>query len=159
MPLYEKVRNYQGDVEYRPVPVFKTAVWSIVALLILGVFAFGGISGCKEFGRYQKRADANNNVKVTSINIRKAQQEARIVHAQNARVQAQAEQRLIEAKGIRHAQDEISATLTDRYLQHEAIKAMLAMATSGQNNTAIYLPSGPMGVPLVNDISKATVAK
>lgn len=154
MPLYEKV----DDETYKSVPLFKLVSMGVLSLVVFVALAVGGIAGCKTFNRYQKRAEANNSVKVTTINIRKAQQEARIVHAQNARVQAQAEQRLIEAKGIRHAQDEISATLTDRYLQHEAIKAMLAMATSGQNNTAIYLPSGPMGVPLVNDISKATAA-
>lgn len=135
-----------------------TAGWWAV-LLVLFVLTcgalFGSCAGYKAFTRAQKRADANNGVKITNINVRKAQQQARIVHAQNAAVSARAEQRLIEAKGIRAAQDEISATLTDRYLQHEAIKAMQAMATSGQNNTAIYIPSGDLGVPMVNDISKA----
>lgn len=131
-----------------------------VVILVLFVLScgllFGSCAGYKAFQRSQKRADANNSVKVTSINIRKAEQQARIVHAQNAAVQARAEQRLIEAKGIRHAQDEISATLTPLYLQHEAIKAQMATAASGQNNTIIYVPSGENGVPLVNDISKVT---
>jgi parvulin-like peptidyl-prolyl isomerase len=127
---------------------------SVVALLVFALLCAGGFAGCKAFNRAQRRADANNNVKVTAINIRRAQQQARIVHAQNAAVQARAEQRLIEARGIRRAQDEISATLTDRYLQHEAIKAMQAMASSGRNNTALYIPSGPNAVPLVNDIGK-----
>lgn len=135
------------------------ALWKVLAVGVVGILCFsllslGGVAGCKAFNRAQKRADANNAVKVTSINIRKAQQQARIVHAQNAAVEARAEQRLIEARGIRHAQDEISATLTDKYLQHEAIKAMQAMATSGRNNTALYIPSGPNAVPLVNDVSK-----
>lgn len=136
------------------VSAWKLLIFGVVALLILVSLSLGGCAGIKAFNRSQKRADANNAVKVTAINIRKAQQEALIVRAQNARVQALAEQRLIEAKGIRHAQDEISATLTDRYLIHEAIKAQMATASSGKNNTVIYVPSGPMGVPLVNDISQ-----
>jgi hypothetical protein len=135
------------------VKLWKLLVLAVVACLLFAVLCFGGFAGCKAFHRAQKRADANNAVKITSINIRRAQQQARIVHAQNAAVRARAEQRLIEAQGIRHAQDEISATLTDRYLQHEAIKAMQAMATSGRNNTALYIPSGPNAVPLVNDVS------
>jgi hypothetical protein len=130
------------------------ALAAIVAFMLLCGALVGGCAGVKAFSRAQKRADANNAVKVTAINIRKAQQEARIVHAQNARVQALAEQRLIEARGIRHAQDEISATLTPLYLQHEAIKAQMATASSGQNNTVVYLPAGNMGVPLVNDINQ-----
>lgn len=142
-------KNPNPSINWRNVGGF-IAIALIALLVLLGLWA-----GMKAFARYQKRADANNSVKVTSINIRKAEQQARIVHAQNKAVEAKAEQRLIEAKGIRHAQDEISATLTDRYLQHEAIKAMLTMASSGKNNTAIYLPAGPMGVPLVNDIGRA----
>lgn len=131
-------------------------IWAgiLVLFVVTCGLLFGSCAGYKAFQRSQKRADANNGVKVTTINIRKAEQQARIVHAQNAAVQARAEQRLIEAKGIRHAQDEISATLTPLYLQHEAIKAQMATAASGQNNTIIYVPSGENGVPLVNDISK-----
>jgi len=49
------------------------------------------------------------------------------------------------------AQDEISKTLTDRYLQYLAIQAQKSVGTSGRNNTLIYLPSGTNGVPLVQD--------
>jgi len=107
------------------------------------------LSAFKAWHRYQKRADANNNVKVTNINIRKAQQQARVVRAQNAAVQAKAEQRFIESVGIRRAQDEISKTLTALYIQHEAIQAQERIAESGKNNTIIYSPAGSNGVPLV----------
>jgi len=107
------------------------------------------LSAFKAWHRYQKRADANNNVKVTNINIRKAQQQARVVRAQNAAVQAKAEQRFIESVGIRRAQDEISKTLTTLYIQHEAIQAQERIAESGRNNTIIYSPAGSNGVPLV----------
>jgi hypothetical protein len=45
----------------------------------------------------------------------------------------------------------ISSGLTPQYLQYEAIQAQKAIATSGRNNTLIYLPSGRTGVPLVQD--------
>jgi hypothetical protein len=45
----------------------------------------------------------------------------------------------------------ISRTLTSRYLQYQAFQAQQAVATSGRNNTLIYLPSGTSGVPLVQD--------
>ena len=44
----------------------------------------------------------------------------------------------------------ISRTLSANYLQHEAIQAQKAIATSGRNNTLIYVPSGG-NVPLVQD--------
>lgn len=33
-------------------------------------------------------------------------------------------------------------------IQHEAIQAQEAIANSGRNNTVIYVPSGPNGVPI-----------
>jgi hypothetical protein len=45
----------------------------------------------------------------------------------------------------------IARGLTPSYLQYEAIQAQKAVATSGRNNTLIYLPSGSGGVPLVQD--------
>jgi regulator of protease activity HflC (stomatin/prohibitin superfamily) len=108
-----------------------------------------GLNACKDFNRSQARKNAENNVKITSINIQRAQQQARIVAAQDATVKAQADQRIIAAMGIRRAQDEISKTLTPYYIQWEAIQAQLKMATSGNNNTSIYIPSGANGVPLV----------
>lgn len=132
-----------------PIDVKKTVIYSVIGLIVFSVLAIGGIAGCKEFQRYQKRADANNNVKVTTINIRKAQQEARIVRAQIEATKAKAEQRYQESIGIRKAQDEIAATLTPLYVQHEAISKL-------PSARAVYIPSGAQGIPLVNDISKAT---
>lgn len=131
---------------------FQVAAFVIGAVVCLAILV-GILTGYKAWHRSQVRADANNKVRVTHILIRNAQQQAQVVRAQNAAVQARAEQRLIEARGIRHAQDEISATLTDRYLQHEAIKAQVEMAHS-QNHSVIYVPSGANGVPLVRDTSK-----
>jgi NAD-dependent DNA ligase len=87
-------------------------------------------------------------VKVTAINIRNAQQQAKVVAAQDATVKAQADQRLIAAVGIRNAQDEIAKTLTPLYVQFEAVQAQLAMAQS-QNHTIVYVPAGTNGTPVI----------
>lgn len=50
------------------------------------------------------------------------------------------------------AQKIINATLTEAYLQHEAIQAQLEMADS-PNHTTVYIPVGTNGVPLVQDLS------
>ena len=63
-------------------------------------------------------------------------------------VTAQASQKEEEAKGIAQAMDTINAKLTPEYIQYEAVKAQLAMVNS-PNHTTIYIPVGPMGVPLV----------
>lgn len=64
-----------------------------------------------------------------------------------------AEIRIEEAKGIAEAQRIINSTLTQNYLQHEAINAQLKMASS-PNHTTVYIPSGNNGIPLVKTIEK-----
>lgn len=133
--------------------IFGISVGAIVALALVVALLFGGVAGCKEFNRSQKRADARNNVQVTRINIQKANQQAQIVHAQNATVRARAEQRVIEAEGIRKAQDLISKTLTPLYVQHEAIKAQ----ENDRQGDRTYIPVGPQGVPLVAGVNEDSV--
>lgn len=62
-----------------------------------------------------------------------------------------AEIRIEEAKGIAEAQKIINSTLTQNYLQHEAIQAQLKMASS-PNHTTVYIPSGANGIPIVKTI-------
>jgi regulator of protease activity HflC (stomatin/prohibitin superfamily) len=62
------------------------------------------------------------------------------------------EKRVIEAEGIAKATEIISQRLTSAYLQYEAIKAQREMINSN-NHTTIYIPVGPMGVPLVGNLS------
>jgi regulator of protease activity HflC (stomatin/prohibitin superfamily) len=66
------------------------------------------------------------------------------------------EKRIIEAEGIAGATEIISERLTAPYLQYEAIKAQREMINSN-NHTTVYIPVGPMGVPLVGslDVGKA----
>jgi regulator of protease activity HflC (stomatin/prohibitin superfamily) len=65
--------------------------------------------------------------------------------------QAEARKRIVEAGGIAESMQIINERLTANYLQHEAIEAQKAMVGS-PNHTTIYLPVGPMGVPLVEAI-------
>ena len=59
--------------------------------------------------------------------------------------------RVEEAKGIRDAQRIINSTLTDKYLQHEAIEAQRIMSKS-PNHTTVYIPVGTNGIPIVKTI-------
>lgn len=61
------------------------------------------------------------------------------------------QKRIVEAEGIAKAMAIINEKLTINYLQHEAIEAQKAMVNS-PNHTTIYIPVGPMGVPVVQTI-------
>jgi regulator of protease activity HflC (stomatin/prohibitin superfamily) len=132
----------------------KTALWTLGALaavVLLTAVGVGLSAGVQSYRRAEERANAENQVKLTHIEISRARQQARITRAQIAATEANAEKRYQESVGIRRAQDEIAKSLTDQYLQHEAIQAQKAVATSGRNNTIVYVPSGANGVPLVQD--------
>jgi regulator of protease activity HflC (stomatin/prohibitin superfamily) len=62
------------------------------------------------------------------------------------------EKRAIEAEGIAQATEIISQRLTSAYLQYEAIKAQQQVIQSN-NHTTVYIPVGPMGVPLVGNLN------
>ena len=114
----------------------------IIAGIVLVVLVVVGFTGCaagyKSFQRYQKRADATNNVRVTAIQIHNQEQRVKIA-------QQKAQIRYVEATGIRRAQDQISGTLTPLYVQHEMIQAL---RESGA--TTVYIPTSPgSGLPVV----------
>jgi len=69
-----------------------------------------------------------------------------------------AEKRIVEAEGIARATQIIQQRLTPLYIQHEAIEAQKAMVNS-PNHTTIYIPVGPMGVPLVSTLGAGTRAE
>lgn len=95
------------------------------------------------YNRYQKRANANNSVKVSAIEIRNQAQRV-LIAKQQAQIRYQ------NAVGIRESQDEIAKTLTPLYVQFEMTQALEHIATSGTNNTIIYLPTDPhTGLPVV----------
>lgn len=136
-----KTESYGGGTSTYETKVPKLSgyiVAGIVAFVILAFLTLGGAAGCKEYGRYQKRADAENNVKVTAIQIRNQEQRVQIAK-QKAQI------RFEEAKGIRKAQDTIAQTLTPWYLTHEYIQAI---RESGA--TTVYIPTDPAtGLPVV----------
>jgi len=68
------------------------------------------------------------------------------------------EKRIIEAEGIAQATQIISQRLTGAYLQYEAIKAQQATINS-PNHTTIYIPVGPMGVPIVGNLNVSPTAE
>jgi regulator of protease activity HflC (stomatin/prohibitin superfamily) len=55
--------------------------------------------------------------------------------------------REVQAQGIANAMQIIRGQLSAMYIQHEAIEAQKLMVNS-PNHTVVYIPSGPMGVPL-----------
>lgn len=109
----------------------------VVGAIVLMMFAFPA------YNRYQKRANASNEVSVNHIIIRQQAQNVLIA-------KQQAQIRIQNAVGLRKAQDEIRKTLTPLYVQFEMVQALQAIATSGQNNTVVYLPTNPStGLPVV----------
>jgi regulator of protease activity HflC (stomatin/prohibitin superfamily) len=55
--------------------------------------------------------------------------------------------REVQAQGIANAMEIIRGQLSGMYIQHEAIEAQTLMVNS-PNHTVVYIPVGPMGVPL-----------
>lgn len=62
------------------------------------------------------------------------------------------EQRIVEAEGISKSMEIINAKLSPEYLQYVAIEAQKMMVGS-PTNTVVYIPVGPMGVPIVGTVS------
>lgn len=120
-----------------------TSTWVLIGLLVLALIA-GLAVGIPAYGRYQSRQDAENQVVINDIQIRQTEQ---LVQVEKQKAQM----RVADAQGIAESQRIINATLTDRYLQHEAISAQLQMANS-PNHTQIYIPVGTNGIPLVKTI-------
>ncbi len=126
----------------------------VAALAIFFVLLFVFLAGAKWFERSQARKNAQNKVSIRHIEIQKAHQEADIVHAEVQVTQAQREKRVVESKGLAEAQKLIDNTLTPLYVQHEAIQAQERIATSGSNNTVIYVPAGTNGTPIITQSGK-----
>jgi regulator of protease activity HflC (stomatin/prohibitin superfamily) len=60
--------------------------------------------------------------------------------------------REVQAQGIANAMQIIRGQLSGMYIQHEAIEAQKLMVNS-PNHTVVYIPVGPMGVPLTGTFS------
>lgn len=129
-----------------------TAILSAIAFIAVCAFLiFGSLVGCgavKSFQRSQKVKDANNSVRITSIYVKRQQQEARRIAARDGVVHALADQRVIQAHGIAEAQRLIAKTLTPLYVQFEAIQNQ-----ANGRGERIYIPVGAQGVPLVANVN------
>ena len=62
--------------------------------------------------------------------------------------------REVQAQGIANAMQIIRGQLSTMYIQHEAIEAQKQMVNS-QNHTVVYIPVGPMGVPITGTFDVA----
>jgi len=141
---------------------FRLARYATVTSIIAIGGLIGIILGCmfsfKAFSRYQARQDVDNYVKTSQVraNNEVTLNEIKIGRqAQRVKIeQQQAQVRLEKAKGLRMAQDEIAKTLTPLYVQFEMTEALKEIATSGKNNTVIYIPVGPDGLPMVADAAR-----
>lgn len=144
---YTKSGGYNEPDREIDIPVLKYSLYTFGALIAIIAFFVLLSAGLRAYGRYQKRADAHNDVSVTHIKIQQAQQQAQINRAQIAATAAEAQKRYVQSVGVRRAQDEIQSTLTPLYVQWEAVQAQLAMAHS-ENHTMIWAPAGTNGTPL-----------
>lgn len=118
-------------------------LWVIITPVV-AVLILGGAFGVPSYWRYQARANAENQVHINNTIIQQTEQ---LVQVENQKAQI----RIVEAGGIAEAQKIINATLTDRYLQHEAINAQKALADS-PNHTTIYIPTGQNGIPMIKTV-------
>ena len=60
----------------------------------------------------------------------------------------------VQAQGIANAMQIIRGQLSGMYIQHEAIEAQKVMVNS-PNHTVVYIPVGPMGVPITGTFPTA----
>jgi regulator of protease activity HflC (stomatin/prohibitin superfamily) len=65
--------------------------------------------------------------------------------------------REVQAQGIANAMQIIRGQLSGMYIQHEAIEAQKAMVNS-PNHTVVYIPVGPMGLPITGTFPTAPSA-
>lgn len=128
------------------------AVACFVCVMLLFAAVMGVYMISKTIGRAQHRADAHNQVSISNIEIQNQEQRIQVA-------KQKAEIRLQDAIGVRSAQDEIAKTLTPLYVQFEMVDALKAIATSGSNNSVVYIPTGANGIPLISDATQGKVEK
>lgn len=121
--------------------VSSTIIAGVGAFLVVVCIIAGLAFGLPAYSRYQARANAQNNVKVTAIQIANT---AQLVQVQKQK----AEIRVADAQGIADSQKIINNTLTPMYIQYLAIQAQIDMA-NGSNHTVVYIPVGQEGIPII----------
>lgn len=124
----------------------RIATLTSIATAAAASFLAFWLIGCPALDRYQARMDETNQIELNNLKIQQTQQ---LVEVEKQKAQI----KIVEAGGIAAAQKIINATLTDRYLQHEAIQSQHDMANS-PNHTTIYIPSGDNGIPVVRTLNE-----
>ena len=129
----------------------------IITVYIVGFLAFVGfgIWTLPAYFRYQTQRDNDISRQQALLNEQTQVQINEIQIKQTEKLlqveQQKADIKVVEAQGIAKAQEIINKTLTDKYLQHEAISAQLKMAGS-PNHTTVYIPSGQNRIPVVKTL-------
>ena len=116
--------------------------------------------------RIRQYADASPFV-ITSVVVGNVQYPAEVANAVSRKLAATQElerkdteieierkertKREVQAAGIANAMQIIRGQLSALYIQHEAIEAQKLMVNS-PNHTTVYIPVGPMGVPLTGTL-------
>lgn len=117
------------------------------------------LTGCVAYQNFQNGLQANQNVFQRQQNLLDEQNliaKNELVSRQTQQLiqqaKYQAQIKIEEAKGLAAAQRIIDGTLTDRYLQHEAIQAQLEAAKNSSHTETIYVPSTVQGIPNVFNV-------
>lgn len=120
--------------------VRKTAFWVLGVILALVLLVWGWMLATPRYNLYKK-----NTEKQAVIAEQKAKSEAAEYEAKSTVTQAKskAEAERERAKGLRDAQEIISATLTEEYLRYLYIDAV-----AGQDGQIIYIPT-EAGLPIL----------
>jgi regulator of protease activity HflC (stomatin/prohibitin superfamily) len=116
----------------------------IIGFLLVLAMIVGLWTGFKTISRSQRLSDERNQTQVNDIQIA---QTAQLVKVEQQKAQI----RVVQAGGIAQSQKIIAGSLTQAYLQYEAIEAQKAEVSS-PNHTVIYIPSSSNGVPLVSTV-------
>jgi len=129
LKIKDNIDRIGGDLTHKAVEMCKGTPFEVVTVVV------GNIQYPEAVANAVADKIAAEQVRQTKeIQIEQADMDAR--------------KRVKEAQGIADAMKIINAQLSWQYLQHEAIEAQKLMANS-PNHTTVYIPSGPMGVPLV----------
>lgn len=114
-------------------------------LIVIGVLIAALAIGIPNYGRWNRLQNENNQTRINDIMIAQTQQLVKVE-------QQKAQIRIVDAQGLAKSQQIIAGSLTNQYLQYEAIEAQKAEINSS-NHTVIYVPSGNNGIPFVNNVS------
>lgn len=118
-------------------------VLAFVALAVSAALLVGAAAGCKEFQRYQRRADSENNLKRAEFEKKIKIEEARATK-DSAGLLADAE--ITRSKGVAEANKIIAGSITPAYLRYFYIQQLTEV--EGLGGKIIYVPT-EAGLPIL----------